>query len=81
MSPFGPRAAPLGPPGISAIVSFVPSWRTRVSRGPNISTSTMLPSGMAIGPSGKRSPLVTSMSSDMSSSGSDVVGSWHAGTQ
>ena len=45
----------------------VPSGCTLVSRGPNISTSTTDPSGIAIGPSGKRSPLATSVSSGVSS--------------
>src|SRR4029079_15209997 len=62
-APSGPIAAPLGPPAISAIVSFEPSGCTRVSRLPNISTRMTEPSGMATGPSGKRRPVVISLMS------------------
>src|SRR5258708_11908505 len=50
--PSGPIAAPLGPPGISAITCLRPSGQTRVRRRPRISTSTTDPSGMTTGPSG-----------------------------
>src|SRR6201746_985155 len=50
--PSGPRAAPFGPPGISATTSLRPSGQTRVSRLPRISTSTTEPSGITTGPSG-----------------------------
>src|SRR6056297_404110 len=67
MAPSGPIAAPLGPPGISAIVSVEPSGCTRVRRSANISTRTTDPSGIATGPSGNRSPVATSVSSGASS--------------
>src|SRR3954451_13137022 len=54
-------AAPLGPPPHSATTDTSPlstSTRDRVPRA--ISTSTTLPSSIAIGPSGNRSPLAIS---------------------
>ena len=65
IAPSGPSAAPLGPPGISAMVSLLPSGLTRVNRGASISTSTTLPSGMATGPSGNSSPDAISVHSPM----------------
>ena len=56
--PSGPTAAPLGPPPVSAMRVMVPSGATRVRWPLWISTSTTLPSFMAIGPSGNLSPLV-----------------------
>ena len=55
--PSGPMAAPLGPPPQSATTSTFPSGVTRVNVPRAISTSRTLPSGMAMGPSGKRSPV------------------------
>ena len=62
-APSGPMAAPLGPPGTSATIDFDPSGCTRVMQGANISTSTTLPSAIAMGPSGNRNPDVISVSS------------------
>ena len=42
-----------------ATVDFEPSGATRVRQCPNISVSTTDPSGIATGPSGNRSPVVT----------------------
>src|SRR5512147_388142 len=61
--PSGPRAAPLGPPGICATTSFRPSGYTRVSLLPRISTSTTEPSGIATGPSGNSRSVASTRSS------------------
>src|SRR3954462_12557137 len=50
--PWGPRAAPFGPPGIFATISLRPSGWIRVRRWPRISTSTTEPSGITTGPWG-----------------------------
>src|SRR5665647_604409 len=55
--PSGPRAAPLGPPGICATTCLRPSGQIRVSRCPRISTSTTEPSGITTGPSGNSRPV------------------------
>src|SRR5271168_3685939 len=63
--PSGPRAAPFGPPGISAITSLRPSGWTRVSLRPRISTSTTEPSGIATGPSENSRSLASTRTSGM----------------
>src|SRR3984957_159941 len=67
--PSGPSAAPLGPPGISAITSLRPSGHTRVRRRPRISTSTTDPSGIATGPSGNSRSVARTRTFGMESSG------------
>src|SRR4051794_25179111 len=60
-APSGPIAAPFGlSPGV-ATVSFEPSGRTRMTQPPASSTTRTLPSDIATGPSGKRSPSVISV--------------------
>src|SRR4051794_36893046 len=49
-------AAPFGPPPHSATTSILPSGVTRLSVPRFISTTSTLPSGMAIGPSGNSRP-------------------------
>src|SRR3954452_1878596 len=56
-------AAPLGPPPGSATTSTFPSGVTRDSVRRLISTSSTLPSGIAIGPSGNCSPVATTVTS------------------
>src|SRR5581483_3623348 len=65
-APSGPTAAPFGPPPHSATTSMVPlSTSTRLNVPRAISTSTTLPSSIAIGPSGNRNPLTISLNSAM----------------
>src|SRR3954469_10700559 len=61
--PSGPSCAPLGPPPVSAIVSLLPSWSTRVMRLPWISQTATEPSGRTTGPSGNCSPSVSTRTS------------------
>src|SRR5215475_7984622 len=63
--PSGPSAAPFGPPGILATISFRPSGYTRVSRAPRISTSTTEPSGITTGPSGNSRSVARTRTSDI----------------
>ena len=56
---------PLGPPPVSAIISFWPSGRTRVTVPLAISTKIIDPSGIAIGPSGKRRSSVIVVNADI----------------
>src|SRR5215469_3355982 len=61
-APSGPMAAPLGPPPSSAIVARLPSRVTRVSVPRRISTSTIDPSAIAMGPSGNHNPSAKRLS-------------------
>src|ERR1700741_4261779 len=54
--PFGPRAAPFGPPPSVATPWILPSGVTRESVRRSISTSITEPSLIATGPSGNRRP-------------------------
>ena len=51
--------------GVLAVLGWQEAHRDPVIRPGSISTSAMLPSGMKTGPSGKRSPSVTSSKSAM----------------
>src|ERR1700743_1020178 len=66
--PSGPRAAPLGPPGISATTSLRPAGQTPGNRRPRVSTSTNDPTGIATGPSGNSTPVASTRIFDINSS-------------
>src|SRR5215510_3093706 len=62
-APSGPMAAPFGPPPVSPTTVTRPSGVTRVSVPRLISTSSTLPSGMAMGPSGNWRPSASTRAS------------------